>query len=106
MVTDSRRLKKTLFTSAVLVALLNFFALGVISTYLGGDALNGYVRAGHYVVCAHGRCYEVSRSVWQFSYWQALTALAGMALFVGTALVYKFMDFMRKKSGDHLGGDA
>jgi hypothetical protein len=104
--TDSKRLKKAASIGAVLFITLNFFAFGVVSTYLGGDALYGHVRAGHYFVCAHGKCYEVSRSVWLYSYWHAVTALTSMALLVLTAFLCKFVSFLRKKSGHRLYGGA
>ena len=79
----------------------NFVAYWLIAQYLGGDALNGYARAGHYFLCAHGGCTEVTPSVWNYSYWHAVTAIGGiylvffeMALFVTTgdiALNYEKM---------------
>jgi hypothetical protein len=59
---------------------INFFAFVGGSLYLGGDALNGYMKAGHYFVCAHGHCAQVSSSIWHYSYWHAVTALGGILL--------------------------
>jgi hypothetical protein len=67
---------------AVVLIALNFFAFIAGNFYLGGDALNGYMRAGHYFVCAHGGCREVSRSVWLYSYWHALSAVTGLVFFI------------------------
>ena len=55
---------------------------------MGGDALNGYVQAGHYFVCAHGGCTEVPATVWNYSYWQAITAMGGMMLFFLEAAMF------------------
>jgi hypothetical protein len=66
----------------------NFFAFIVGSLYLGGDALNGYVKAGHYFLCAHGSCTEVAQSIWQYSYWHALTAMGGILLFFVEAALF------------------
>jgi hypothetical protein len=62
------------------VAVLNFLVFGLASQYLGGDALNGGVRDGHYFLCAHGECTEVTRSIWQYSYWHAIAAFGGIFL--------------------------
>lgn len=70
-----------------IVALINFFVFVFVSQYLGGDALNGYIKAGHYFVCAHGGCAEVSASVWKYSYWHALVSMWGILLiFIEAAL--------------------
>lgn len=59
----SKRAKSAHYLTSVLV-LINFFALIAGSLYLGGGALNGYIKVAHYFICAHGHCAEVSRSVW------------------------------------------
>jgi hypothetical protein len=72
----------------VALASVNFFAFIVGSVYLGGDALSGYVRGGHYFVCAHGSCSEVSRHIWNYSYWHAITAMTGILLvFIEAAVI-------------------
>jgi hypothetical protein len=82
----SKRAKYVLNPTAIL-ATINFFAFVLGSIHLGGDALNGYVRAGHYFVCAHGSCTEVSGAIWHYSYWHALTSIGGILLvFVETAI--------------------
>jgi len=75
----SKRAKWVIYPTAVF-ALINFFAFIGGSQYLGGDALNGYMKAGHYFVCAHGSCAEVSSSIWHYSWWHAVTALGGILL--------------------------
>ena len=75
----SRRAKWVLYPTSVL-AILNFFAFIGGSLRLGGDALNGYIQTGHYFLCAHGHCTEVSASAWHYSYWHALISLGGILL--------------------------
>ncbi len=75
----SKRAKWVVYPTAAL-AMLNFFAFFEGSIYLGGDALNGYVQAGHYFVCAHGRCSEVSSAIWHYSYWHAYSSFIGIVL--------------------------
>jgi hypothetical protein len=82
----SKRAKWVIFPTAAL-ALINFLAFVVGSLYLGGDAVNGYVRSGHYFVCAHGSCIEVSNAAWHYSRLHAYLALGGILLvFAETAL--------------------
>ena len=75
----SKRSKWIIYPTVVLAA-INFFTFLAASSYLGGDALNGYMTAGHYFVCAHGHCTEVSGSVWHYSWWHAVTAVGGILL--------------------------
>ncbi|NIF40978.1 hypothetical protein F3J14_08785 [Burkholderia sp. Tr-862] len=75
----SRRAKLILRVTSVLV-FFNFFAFWGAAVYLGGDALNGYVRDLHYFVCAHGSCHEVTHSIWTYSYWHAISSFLGIAL--------------------------
>ena len=85
----SKRAKWVIYLVMTL-AMVNFFAFVVGSAYLGGDALNGYVRAGHYFVCAHGGCAEVSSAIWRYSYWHAYACFGGILLvFAVTALFPK-----------------
>ncbi len=71
------------------LAAINFFSFVFASAYLGGDALNGHIQAGHYFLCVHvhGHCTEVSSSIWHYSYWHAVSAIGGFLLvFALTAL--------------------
>lgn len=86
----SKRAKWVIYLTAAL-AMINFLTFVAGSLYLGGDALNGYVRAGHYFVCAHGGCAEVSSTIWHYSRWHAMASFGGillvfaeMALFLNT----------------------
>ena len=82
----SKRAKWVLYPMAGAVA-INFFVFVLASVYLGGDALNGHIEAGHYFLCAHGRCTEVSSSIWHYSYWHAVITNGGFLLvFAMTAL--------------------
>ena len=42
---------------------------------MNGDAVSGYVRNGHYYLNAKGVHTEVSRAVWQFSYFHTISVL-------------------------------
>ncbi len=90
----SRRAKPILHVTGML-AVINFFAFWCAAVYLGGDALNGYVRDLHYFVCAHGSCHEVTHSIWKYSYWHATSALAGIALiFIEIAILINSEDIV------------
>ncbi len=82
----SKRAKWVIYPTFAL-AFVNFFSFIAINLYIGGDAVNGYVRAGKYYVCAHGSCTQVSRAMWQYSYWHATAAFWGIVLvFIEVAL--------------------
>ncbi|HEY1890117.1 MAG TPA: hypothetical protein VGG63_06905 [Steroidobacteraceae bacterium] len=95
----SRRAKWVLYPT-VAVVVINFAAFMAGLLYLGGDAMNGYVRAGHYFLCAHSQCVETSRAIWRYSYWHTLTALGGIALVIAeTALFLNTGDIQFEAQG-------
>src|SRR6266568_9286604 len=51
----------------VAIGIVNFFWVVVESMALGGDALNGYQRDGHYFLGSHGSYTEVGRATWEWS---------------------------------------
>jgi hypothetical protein len=69
-------------------AMANFFAFILDSLHLGGDALNGYAKAGHFFVCAHGACTEVSSTIWHYSYWYAVSAIGGILLVLAETALF------------------
>ncbi|HEX7342107.1 MAG TPA: hypothetical protein VF269_07500 [Rhodanobacteraceae bacterium] len=83
----SRRAKWVMYPSMIL-ALGNFAAFVAGSVCLGGDAINGFIKAGHYFVCAHGSCHQVSAQIWHFSYWHAISALLGILLIFAEAALF------------------
>jgi hypothetical protein len=83
----SKRAKWVMYPTTAL-AMINFFAFVIGSVYLGGDALNGHVHAGHYFVCAHGSCTEVSRTVWHYSYWHAYASFGGILLMLAETALF------------------
>lgn len=50
---------------------LNFAAFWLGAVYLGGDALNGGIRDGHYLLMSHSVYTEVTRGVFEYSTWHA-----------------------------------
>jgi hypothetical protein len=59
--------------AAVVVGFANFLSFFVESTHIGGDALNGSIRDGHYFVVSHGSSTEVDRATWEWSRIHALS---------------------------------
>jgi hypothetical protein len=49
------------------VAILNFAAFFIMAICLGGDAINGMVKDGHYYLAEHGRYTEVTEAVFNYS---------------------------------------
>jgi hypothetical protein len=88
----SKRAKCVIYSTMAL-AVPNFIFFWFETFYLGGDALNGYVKLNHYFVCAHGACTEVSKTTWTFSYWHAMSAYFGiMLIFVEAAIFVNTKD--------------
>jgi hypothetical protein len=80
------------------VALANFAVFVLVSTWISGDALNGYVSDGRFFVCAQGRCAQVSSSVWHYSYWHALVTISLMLLVVAETLYFYLTGQMKRAS--------
>ena len=72
-----------------LLWILNFAVYVLIASWLGGDALNGHVEAGHYYVAMHGHSTEVSREVFEFSRWHTFFLIAHFCVAVVLGLVYR-----------------
>src|SRR5436190_12067325 len=61
---------------ALLLAVVNFLAFMLISSYLGGEALTGKIEDGHYFLRYRSRYTEVSATIF------AYTRLHALSLFV------------------------
>jgi hypothetical protein len=68
-----------------IVALVNFISFAIIADYLGGDAVNGHQAAGHYFLAYHERLTEVSRAVFEYSWWHVMSLFVThpLAMLVG-----------------------
>ena len=69
-----------------------------MSIYLGGDAINGYIRDGHYFLGSHGSYTEVSSSVWTYSYYHSIsTSVTHLLVFALAALFLNTGDMVIEK---------
>ncbi|MFW6016836.1 MAG: hypothetical protein ACOCRK_10395 [bacterium] len=50
----------------------NFFTFSILTLYIGGDAINGFIQNGAYYVANHGRYTEVSKIIWYINKFQGL----------------------------------
>lgn len=79
MVNSAFKTPAALRTAKILAA-INFFVFVVAAIYLGGDALNGYAREGRYFLGQHvnGPFTEVSRAIYNYSFWHALGTIGSI----------------------------
>jgi hypothetical protein len=103
---ESRRRKmypvlSRLYFFLVTVALLDFIFLFALTFYIGGDAVNGKIENGKYLVWGYNRhdgtkgYTEVSRAVYDFSKWQVYSVwMTWSVMLLGTVL------YRRLPSGD------
>jgi hypothetical protein len=74
------------------VAMLNFVTFVAIATYLGGDAVNGKVEAGHYYLFGvrseygHKVYTEVSDRVFNYSKWHVYCLCVTWALMLAVSI--------------------
>ena len=71
----------------VVIALLNFFAFFVECQVLGGDALNGHMRAGHYYLANHGKLTETTAAIFNWNIAHAISVFITHALGMGAMLL-------------------
>jgi hypothetical protein len=55
------------------IAVADFVSFIAGTWYFGGDALNGHQAAGHYFLSNKGQLTEVSRAIFEYSRWHALS---------------------------------
>jgi hypothetical protein len=77
--------------AAVVIGFANFFWFMIESTRLGGDALNGFARDGHYFVVSHGSTTEVDRATWEWSRFHVMSLLVThpLAMVAGAYLLLR-----------------
>ena len=70
---------------------VNFIAFWIAAFLLGGDAVNGHSGGGHYFLCAHRSCHEVSKAVFAYSYCHAMSVIVTFfALIVASVCEKRF----------------
>ena len=72
------------------IAVVNFVVFVAIAIPLGGDAINGTARDGHYYLVQHGIYTEVSRSVFIYSTIHTLSLLVTQPVGIIVALRARF----------------
>ena len=77
--------------------LANFAAFVAVAIYLGGDALNGTVRDGHYYVSQHGKDTEVSAQTFFYSRAHAQSVFITHPLAILAAIVGSRIDKTAKQ---------
>jgi hypothetical protein len=53
--------------------LANFIVFFVVAVVLGGDAINGKTDGGRYFLANHGRLTQVSRGIFEYSRYHAIS---------------------------------
>jgi hypothetical protein len=74
------------------VAWINLLVFIVIGILLGGDALNGYSKAGHYFLANHGKFTEVSALTFAYSFLHTC-----LSIVLTLAAVIAMLVFYRRK---------
>jgi len=72
------------------VCFLNFVVFSLGAAYLGGDALKGGIRDGHYLLMSHGVYTEVTRQIFEYSTWhaQSISITHPLAFAAGAFVMY------------------
>jgi hypothetical protein len=71
-----------------LIGIANFFWFFVESSSIGGDALNGHLRDGHYFLGSHGVYTEVSAATWNWSRAHAISVFVTHPMALGAGIVF------------------
>jgi hypothetical protein len=96
---QARQIVPWLCIAAFILGIANFLWFFVESQSIGGDALNGYVRDGHWFVGSHGAYREVPEGTWMWSRVHAISLLITHPLAIGAAAVFAYTG-----GSLHLGG--
>ena len=59
--------------AVLVIGAMNFLLFVLVASAIGGDALNGYAEHGRYFLRNHGVVTEVSRPVFTYSRWHAIS---------------------------------
>lgn len=81
------------------IALLNFVTFVLIAFVLGGDAINGKDLDGHYYLMSHGHYTEVSKQVFAYSFFHALSQFVTMPLAVIALMRARYRAWRREREG-------
>ena len=74
------------------IAIVNFVLFVLIAVWLGGDAINGTVRDGHYFLASHGHFTEVNRGVFAYSKIHTLSLLVTHPAGIIVLIIARFRD--------------
>jgi hypothetical protein len=66
---------RRVYLFGIALCIANFVAFVLIASHIGGDAINGYAANGHYYLRNHAIFTEVSRPVFLYSKWHAISLL-------------------------------
>lgn len=83
-------MRKIVFQTLWIITIINFLVFWVVAVAIGGDALNGYHSDGHYFLKNHGQLTEVSREVFFYSEWHAIS------VFVSYGILFLWMALVRR----------
>jgi hypothetical protein len=89
-----RALCTALAVVLVLLGIVNSITCEVEEARLGGSALNGYAKDGHFFVSEHGVVTEVSQSDWEHNRVHSISELVSLVLFM-LGLGYIFLQMWR-----------
>jgi hypothetical protein len=87
-----RRHGNQLIRAFAALAVVNFIAFVATALYLGGDAINGTARAGHYFLGLHGNgpFTEVSHAIFTYSLWHTYSVILSILLVMAAAAWRRF----------------
>ena len=83
----SRR-AKSIFIPVFFIAFINFSFFIAVNECIGGDAINGYMKDGHYFSGSHGAYTEVSKAVWTYSYYHTVSMWVSHSLVFILAAIF------------------
>jgi hypothetical protein len=78
-----------LLLTIVFAGAANFVVFFIVAIAIGGDAVNGCVRNGHYFVASHGRYTEVSRAIFNYSRWHVYSVFITQTAAILAGIVYQ-----------------
>jgi hypothetical protein len=85
-----------LYKALMALVLINFVVFFVVANAIGGDAVNGFTKDGHFFLVNHGKATEVSEVVFTYSKWHVYSVWATYGCLFVAGFRYRYL----KRHGD------
>jgi hypothetical protein len=99
-----RRAATVISTCLFFLAVFNFIAYSMLSSRIGGTAMNGYTQDGVYFVGSHGAYTEVPEEIWERNRLHGRSVGISYVLAIGSVVIVQFGPGLVRRVRRRVGG--